>query len=168
SNLGLTDVQKGMIHMSWNSNQGIATSSAPLFYIVVRSKIGAVNASELFNLSSEFLATEAYTQELDVLNIQLRERTSHQSLAKFELYQNTPNPFSEKTNIAFQSPASERVFLKIHDISGKLLLIKQIDAHSGLNVIALDKNDFASGNGVFYYTLETSSLVSTKKMILSK
>ncbi len=168
SNLGLTDVQKGMIHMSWNSNQGVTTSSAPLFYIVVKSKMGAVNASEVFNLSSEFLATEAYTQELDVLNIQLRERTSHQSLAKFELYQNTPNPFSEKTNIAFQSPASERVFLKIHDISGKLLLIKQIDAHSGLNVISIDKNDFASGNGVFYYTLETSSLVSTKKMILSK
>ena len=167
-NYSLLEGEKGILSMSWNGNDPIkASSNLPLFYIIVKSN-HTINPANDFTVANSGIEVEAYTDELEILDIQLRDRSSHKELVKFELFQNTPNPFGDKTNIAFYTPVQSSALIKIHDLSGRLLLVKQIKTSVGVNNVQIDQNEFSNHSGVYYYTLETSEFVATKKMILSK
>lgn len=83
----------------------------------------------------------------------------------FELGQNYPNPFIEKTSISFEIPEISFVSLKVLTIFGK-------------EIVELAGNEFLKGKhtlefngnillkGVYYYRIEASNFSSTKKMIV--
>jgi hypothetical protein len=84
---------------------------------------------------------------------------------EFKLENNYPNPFNPQTKIRFYLP--ERIFvrLKIFDILGcevNLLFNEEIEA--GYHEIVFDGNGLPSG--VYFYSLQTSKFIETKKMIL--
>lgn len=168
SNFNLNTNNDGIINMSWSSDKPLSASSEPLFYITVKAKYGSFNSSKVFTTSSEFMTTEAYNESLESLNIDLRSRDSQKSLNAFELFQNTPNPFSETTTISFRASQESQVILKIQDISGKVLINKTINAFSGLNQVILNQSDLQGMSGLFYYTLEADSFISTKRMVITK
>ncbi|MBK9097159.1 MAG: T9SS type A sorting domain-containing protein [bacterium] len=85
----------------------------------------------------------------------------------FVLYQNFPNPFNPSTVISYQLPVSSNVTLKVYGILG--------------NEVATLVNDFLpSGSyetefsgvgltsGIYFYQVQASNFVETKKMILIK
>jgi len=85
---------------------------------------------------------------------------------EFVVYQNMPNPFSNSTNIRFNSPNSQKIVLKIFDVFGKLLFSRDINAVKGKNNYYLSLNDFSSG--VYIYELRGDDKVVRMKMIISK
>ncbi|MBN1352144.1 FG-GAP repeat protein [candidate division KSB1 bacterium] len=95
-----------------------------------------------------------------------------QKVEDFSLFQNYPNPFNPSTTIAFKLPETEKVTLKVYNVFGQLvctLLDQQMS--SGLHKIAwngLDSRNLKVTSGVYFYRLETSNHVQTKKMILVK
>jgi len=167
-NYSLVQSEDGLLNMSWNGDEAIKIQNdIPLFYLITKSS-RQINPVKDIAIANSGIDVEAYNDELEVLEIQLRDRSSHKGLVKYELFQNTPNPFNDKTNIAFYTPVQSSALIKIHDLSGKLLLVKQVKTSVGLNNVQIDQNEFSNHSGVYYYTLETSEFVATKKMILSK
>ena len=91
---------------------------------------------------------------------------------KFSLEQNYPNPFNPITKIKFSIPAvgaydNTPVHLIIYDILGRevVKLLNQ-QMKPGRYEVEWDGTNFASG--VYFYKLEASSFVETKKMVLIK
>jgi hypothetical protein len=82
----------------------------------------------------------------------------------FELYQNSPNPFINKTFVGFHLPEATSATLSVYDETGRVLYTTTGDFGKGYNAIALDRTTL-NANGVLYYKLETATNSATKKMI---
>lgn len=87
-------------------------------------------------------------------------------LNKVQLKQNTPNPWTEQTQFEVVMPASEEVLFQISDVSGKLIVSKKIQMTEGLNSVVVEKADFPSIGGLFFYEIKSSHGTASKKMML--
>jgi hypothetical protein len=83
----------------------------------------------------------------------------------FELYQNQPNPFVEKTFIGFNLPEATTATLTVYDAQGKALTTQKGQFNKGFNQVAIDRASL-KGAGLVYYTLETATETATRKMIM--
>jgi predicted small secreted protein len=81
------------------------------------------------------------------------------------LYQNTPNPFKENTEIRYKLPATAKTAeIQIYNISGSL--VKQYPADAS-GIVVVKGSDLKAG--IYSYTLIVDNYaVDTKKMILTK
>jgi hypothetical protein len=97
---------------------------------------------------------------------------SNEVPTRFSLEQNYPNPFNPKTKIKFSLPSVGQrhafdVHLIIYDILGREVAVPvNQKMNPGKYEIDWDGTNFASG--VYFYKLEASSFVQTKKMVLIK
>lgn len=82
------------------------------------------------------------------------------------LYQNTPNPFNERTEIRFSLPDNtQNANICIFDMSGKML--RQIPVTSSMQSITINGYELAAG--MYLYSLVVGGQeIDTKRMILSK
>lgn len=82
------------------------------------------------------------------------------------LYQNTPNPFKENTEIRFQLSAdAKNSLICIFDMQGKML--KQISIDPSQSSITIEGTEFNAG--MYLYSLVINgNEIDTKKMILTK
>jgi len=164
SNIGLSKADNGIITISWNKvGQETISNEEPLFVL----KFNANKATDLQNaltFNSSVVKKEAYNAELEVMGIELNYRNAGN---EFTLYQNTPNPFSEFTDINFFLPENTKGTLTINDLSGKVVMIKEGDFTKGLNTVRINKSEL-NVSGVMYYRLETEGNTATRKMILIK
>jgi hypothetical protein len=92
---------------------------------------------------------------------------------EFKLSQNYPNPFNPSTKIKFSIPSVETGFkpvsvkLTVYDITGRIVSTPvNENLKPGNYEISFDATAYSSG--VYFYKLETSAFVDTKKMILLK
>ncbi|MCC6280200.1 MAG: hypothetical protein IT262_06365, partial [Saprospiraceae bacterium] len=85
----------------------------------------------------------------------------------FELYQNQPNPFVNKTFIGFHLPENAQATLRIFDETGRVVFTQKGDFAKGYNTFAIDAAVLNNAS-VLYYTLETATDRATKKMIQSR
>ncbi len=83
------------------------------------------------------------------------------------LFQNTPNPFSENTEIAFYLPRSvANALLCIYDMNGKQLSQHTI-TERGNSVFVVSGSEY--GAGMYLYSLiADNQLIDTKRMILTR
>ncbi|MGQ9602583.1 MAG: FlgD immunoglobulin-like domain containing protein [bacterium] len=86
------------------------------------------------------------------------------------LHQNSPNPFSVSTKIAFDAPEVNKVRLSIFDVKGEL--VKTIidgfvpEGHKEVIWDGKDESGKAVSNGIYFYRLSTENSVVTRKMVL--
>ena len=83
------------------------------------------------------------------------------------LFQNTPNPFNENTEIAFYLPQSvNNAMLCVYDMNGKQLS-QNIITQRGSSVFVVNGNEY--GAGMYLYSLIVDNqIIDTKRMILTK
>jgi hypothetical protein len=127
--------------------------------------------SEMLSVSGAITRAEAYpAQGGGRLGIAFRFKdalgTSVRALG-FELYQNQPNPFVNKTNIGFYLPEATEAALSIYDEAGRLVYQQKGQFAKGEHSISLDRA-LINSNGLLYYKLETETATATRKMIQSK
>ena len=86
---------------------------------------------------------------------------------EFELAQNYPNPFKDKTTIKYCIPEKIKIKLEVFSINNRKvkILIDEIK-EAGTHKIEFDSNKLT--NGEYIYKLETKDYFDTKKMILTK
>jgi hypothetical protein len=126
--------------------------------------------SNLLAVSSRITKAEAYTSNNDRLDVAFRfngENGSTVSGVGFELYQNQPNPFVNKTAIGFHLPEAATATLTVYDETGRTLFTQKGDFAKGYNQIAIDRA-LLNTTGMMYYKLETTTDSATKKMIQTK
>jgi hypothetical protein len=88
----------------------------------------------------------------------------------FRLAQNAPNPFGERTTIAYDLPRDGRVSLRVFDVNGRLVrVLKDATEPAGFYTVTWDRRDAAgreAGNGIYFYRLDTPGFSATKKMLV--
>jgi len=96
---------------------------------------------------------------------------------KYELSQNTPNPFNPSTRISFTVPSSteyypvlQNVTLKVYNILGnEVATLVDENKPAGNYEVKFNAVQAASlSSGVYFYTLKSGSFSETKKMLLLK
>ncbi len=93
--------------------------------------------------------------------------TNNAEIKTFELRQNYPNPFNPTTKIQFSVPVSGPVKLSLHDAVGKeIMLLVDQNMEAGMYSYHLSALNLASG--VYFYRLQSSNNILTKKLTLIK
>ena len=160
NNFGLTHLEEGIISTSWNSLGGLKPTKAALFSLIIRTKSN-VQLSEVLGISSRYTSAEAYYNKNEQLDVHLSFDDKESIQSGFKLYQNTPNPFRNDTQIGFWLPETTDITLRIHDVNGKVIRLIQQKYESGEHQVRIE----GLPGGVFYYTLESEGFRATKKMI---
>ena len=85
----------------------------------------------------------------------------------FELYQNQPNPFMNKTSIGFHLPEATTASLTVYDETGKMLHRQEGEFAKGYNHFTIER-ELVPTVGQLFYKVETSTDWATKKMTQTK
>jgi hypothetical protein len=86
--------------------------------------------------------------------------------AIFDVEQNTPNPFSDITNISFTSPQRNQIDFRVFNLLGKEVYRTMIDANVGRNNFEFDGRDLSPG--IYIYSFNQGASSVTKRMIISR
>jgi len=158
-NLGLTKTKDGYITISYDKVGGVTSTSTELLFSLVFTHKGELEHNVLTN--SAVLAAQAYsTTDVFDLNSQLIYGNSD-----IKLYQNSPNPWQETTEISFMLPVDMDYEMRFFTVAGELIHSLKAKGTGGLNTIDM-RRDQLSAKGLIYYELITAHEKTTKRMIL--
>ncbi len=147
--------------ISWNDFQPI--SGKDLITLSLTAQKDAA-VSELISINSSKTVAEIYTGEaLNTSKLSLRF-AGNDTDDTFALYQNEPNPFTDKTVISFNLPQAADATLKVFDVTGQVIYTQKRSFGKGLNSFTLERNELPS-SGVMIYQVESGENTSTRKMI---
>ncbi|HMQ90646.1 MAG TPA: T9SS type A sorting domain-containing protein, partial [Flavilitoribacter sp.] len=166
-NFGMRFAGEGMITFSWN-RAPIASAEGPadvLFTLVVQAMADA-DLSDVLAISSRYTLAEAYDKSDELMDLGLRFNNGPATELPFELYQNKPNPFGDRTVIGFQLPEDSEVTITIHDVSGKAIRLIRDNYAKGYNQLTLTRRELNNATGVLYYTVTAGEHTATKKMVV--
>ncbi len=154
----------GKIRISFDQAEGL-DCTGPLFYLIFTAN-GRGELNTAISLMDDQFVSEAYDENAANLEIKLKFHSSNgDTSARFYLYQNKPNPFSNTTSISFQLPMDGMVDLKISDVNGKIIYSANKFYRSGYNTIEINKTDL-NKSGVMYYHLEFDGHRAVRKMLI--
>ncbi len=140
-----------------------------------KSPIGGVGGfvNGHFFLSATWVDTlfgngDIYGLLMDPLTTGVKSNETDATVRTFSLSQNYPNPFNPSTEIRFSVAATSNTSLTLYNTLGQRVatlfdgLAQQGRAYS----VHLDASRFATG--VYFYRLQSGSLVATRKLVLLK
>ena len=153
----------GTITFSWDNDVKNQIQSSDVLLTMNVTTNGKGNLADHININSSVTVAEAYNSDYESLDVQLRFNESDLS-NEFVLMQNTPNPFTDETNISFMLPDAGNARLSIYDVAGKMIKVINSTYNKGLNTISISRDELNT-SGVMYYKLEAANNVATGKMI---
>ncbi|MDQ3048524.1 MAG: T9SS type A sorting domain-containing protein [Bacteroidota bacterium] len=84
---------------------------------------------------------------------------------EFDVDQNSPNPFTAKSDIRFSSLNNTEVEFKVYNLLGAVVYSNKFKAEKGLNTITIQANSFAPG--VYVYSVKNGEKTITKRMVVA-
>ena len=84
----------------------------------------------------------------------------------FSLSQNSPNPFSDRASIEFNSSIEGEYLFSMFNLLGEVQDYRIINANYGSNKIDIDASALSSG--IYFYSLSNAQGMISKKMIINK
>ncbi len=132
-------------------------TTAATYYIRVYGYNGYYSTTSCYNLrvnvgSTNFRNASDFNEEIATPIVN-----------DFNLY---PNPAQNEVNVAFNSPQSETVTVRIFDMVGKVVRTTEIGVNTGDNKFSFDLADLTKG--IYFIELNSSSERLVKKLILEK
>lgn len=161
--------EQGMIATSWNTASPTVIAKDAAAFIVVFEAIQDGSLAGNIEINSDAVTAEAYDGIAQTYNVLLTidSRNETEDALGYVLYQNTPNPFDNSTEISFHLPEAMFASLRIYNVSGKTIAQYSDVYQKGMNVIKVDKEALTT-TGILYYTLETENYTATKRMVVIK
>ena len=173
--LSLKQMPNGVILANWlndktgnrvlvknkNKQSGHHSETAILELEIIPQKEGLL--SDFITILDKPIRTEAYDTDGKVMPLQLLFRKAPEELGTLELYQNSPNPFVETTNISYFLPKEGSVTLTLTNEAGQVLKVLKNSGQKGFNAFTIAGSDVSKG--LIYYKLETEFGTETKKML---
>jgi hypothetical protein len=157
-------VFNGMLTTSFDAAPGVHEQAE--FTLRLRAK-GAGSLRNMLNISSSITKAEAYSATAERQSVALRFNGKEVRGVGFEVYQNQPNPWINRTVIGFHLPEATDVTLTVFDETGRMLYNQTGDFEKGYNAFSLDRK-LVNTTGVLYYQVSTSEESVTMKMIQTK
>jgi hypothetical protein len=84
----------------------------------------------------------------------------------FYLFQNSPNPAANRTEISFNAAGEENVILSLTNILGQPIHSENWNSKAGINHIDLDISDMP--DGLYFYSLTYKNQTKSKRLIIQK
>ena len=156
-NFGLTYLAEGALTASVDLSK-VERINGAAFSLTFEATANT-QLSEVLSIDSRITTAEAYN-DAGVINVDLVFNNTTKD--EFALYANTPNPFAEMTQIAFDLPTAEAGTLTVTDVNGKVVTVVKGDFEAGKNTVTISD---VIANGVYYYSLETATQSATRKMV---
>jgi len=153
-------IHNQMLTVSWETIDAIQTDEV-LFTLVFDATTSG-KLSNVLNTNSNNIKAELYTANNDeTLDLEFNTRARYSSVI---LNQNDPNPFDNQTQISFSFANTQEAELNIYDTNGILMYSSINEYSAGKHQITIDKS-ILKEYGVYFYTLKTSEIAITKKMV---
>lgn len=167
---------------SWG---GTGINANPLFVNNVRERNGYVIASNSPAIDQGLnLQSFIESKGLPWTDIEGKPRDSSPDLGAYEydgllgdenelqplthkLEQNYPNPFNPSTTISYTIPASSFVTLKVFDILGNEIR-SMVNEEMSAGNYEVEFNAANLPSGIYFYRLQTTNFIETRKMVLMK
>lgn len=131
----------------------------------------AGSLSDMLGISSRITKTLAFLTSGSTADIAFRFKGKEVDVIAsqgFELYQNVPNPFKDKTTIGFYLPESGVTHLRVLDAVGHELYFSELYFEKGYHSVQLDRKAFGASTGMMYYQLETANHIATMPLIMAE
>jgi hypothetical protein len=144
------------LRISWNSEIPVRLNKDQSLFTINYESSSLKNFS-ISDSDDNFL----YTSENETKKILLEQRVK----GTFEVYQNEPNPFENRTRIRFHQPETGEIKFKVYNLSGKMLYQINKVFEKGTNEIEISKEEIKE-KGIIIYEMEHLGEKIIKKMIL--
>ena len=135
---------------------------------------GTTTSLQNYSFTDRNLATGSYSYRLKQIDFNgnfeyfnLNNEVNIGVPSNFSLSQNYPNPFNPTTNLEFGISELGFVSLKVYDISGKEVMTL-VNEQKDPGYYSVSFNGANLSSGIYFYTIQAGSFVSTKKMTLIK
>ncbi len=152
-NFGTVYAHDGMVTMNWENVVDFEPGEEDVLFSLEFSVKNNARLSDVLSFHSRLTPAEAYLgsfdeiADLEIANVSLSfKQTQQQAL---QLFQNTPNPFFQTTDLHFFLPEATSATIRIFDVYGKL--------------IKTYTDDFSKGQHIFHIDLEGAA---TKGMLI--
>ncbi len=155
------DLAEDGARISWHSIEGMS--------IPAGERLFSLKAHESFEISIEEsnLFNQIYDSNFNILSPSFEELTIRtDEVNEIVLFQNQPNPFTEKTYITFELKQSEEVSFELYDMKGQKAFQSSKNYGAGSHTIELDKNQLGLNKGIHYYQIKTQKRSLVRKMIV--
>lgn len=162
SNFGFSGLYDGNLTFSWHDvdNKVFAANTNMFNLIFTAQKPGQI--ADLLDINDTKIQAEAYDHSNQVMRILWKPKNSVLA-STIVLHQNTPNPFNQTTTIHFELPDAMSTVVTITDVTGKQVLIENVEGVKGSNFIHLNSQTLPKG--LLYYSLKAGDFKVTKKMV---
>jgi len=157
-------IHKGGVRVVYTSGSELTITEGEILFTVVILPDELSFAQNLISVGKSDIIPQSYTSDLSVGDVNIEFRTAPEE--KIELIKNEPNPFRESTTISFIVPEKACVKLNVYDISGKLMVERNIDANQGLNKEVFNREEIGA-TGIFLFTLTSKDYSVAGKIIVS-
>jgi hypothetical protein len=112
------------------------------------------------------IPTAVPAPEAKTYNLSVPTSVEELDVTAFDLTDNAPNPFSDKTNILFSTPKATNVELTVFNMLGKMVYQHTYQAKAGKNAVEFFADKLTGG--LYIYNLSNGAEVRTGKMIVTK
>lgn len=123
--------------------------------------------SEDITLSSGFDHSLYSVESSEAENYSLELRQSSKADFGLKVYQNTPNPFTNETELVFEIGKEEDVTIKVFNAEGRAVYSKQAVYPKGKNTVKISGHEL-DAEGILIYQILTKTHYSGRKMIKLK
>lgn len=160
ANFGLNQIAEGLFTLSWHRSG--SSEGNRLMKLQLKST-KEIDPETVIKLTSTITKAEA------VLEVDGKLKAHHPTIQFLEksvpllLHANTPNPFTNYTDIHFTLPASDEVTVQVMNESGQLLTTIKQTLEAGEQSIRIQEQNLSVG--VLYYRLSTTKESVVGKMI---
>ncbi len=136
----------------------------------IKVKVKAIRncmVSDIFEISNDFLSSEAYFKSGEKADVKLDFVDQYSEQSGLSLYQNIPNPFKESTMIPFQTAEDLEITVRIINMNGKVLFENTKMYSKGYHEFEINKSNL-DNSGIYYYQLKTNTNSLYRRMIFIK
>lgn len=179
SNIDIEDITSGAINVngsnvhlsnnnlvfSWDNARGTSVNDGEVLFTMTVKSHSNSSLNAIMSLNDNIARKEAYVgSDLAVNSVELQFRNDN---VVYTLYQNEPNPFTNKTVIGFDLAKDSEYTVSVYDVTGKVVKTYNGFGNAGYNKLEISNKEINT-SGVLYYRLESGDYTATRKMIMIK
>ncbi|MBK9338672.1 MAG: HYR domain-containing protein [Lewinellaceae bacterium] len=145
-------------------------------FAVTFRAVSSGSLSQMLSVSSRITKAEAYRSDAvnpagtaaELLDVALRFNTDGAATVAgvgFELYQNQPNPWTNRTRVGFHLPESAEATLTVYDEAGRVLYTHSGAFSRGYNSVSIENTALSNASGLLFYRLDTPTNSAARRMV---
>ena len=151
------------IHFAWTQYDGALPNN--IITLTVKPN-RTLRVSELLEIDQRHQSS-SFTSEGVTKRVRLKAKTQETKVANnIILKQNTPNPFSDYTDIDFYLDMNENCTFSIHDMTGQVIYQQKDNFNLGWNSLRFTPEQIAPG--VYIYSISQGQEKQIKKMVIAR